>query len=61
MRVHLCSTSTIETNKCDSFLIESAVIPRLNSGVMIVLFWFVRLLSLIIMFFISRGTLGIGL
>lgn len=58
MRVQLCSTSTIEENKCGSFVIESAVIPQLNSGIMMVLFWFVHLLSLIIMFFfVSRGTL----
>lgn len=56
MRVQLCSTSTIEGNKCGSFVIESAVIPQLNSGIMMVLFWFVHSLSLIIMFF-SRGTL----
>lgn len=37
MRVQLCSTSTIEGNKCDSFVIESAVIPQLNSGVMMVI------------------------
>lgn len=57
MRVQLCSTSTIEGNKCSSFVIESAVIPPLNSGIMMVLFWFVHLLSLIILFFVSRGTL----
>ena len=38
MRVQLCSTPTIEGNKCGSFVIESAVIPQLNSGVMMVLF-----------------------
>lgn len=52
MRVQLCSTSTIEGNKCGSFVIESTVIPQLNSGIMMVLFWFVHLLSLIIMFFV---------
>ena len=53
MRVQLCSTSTIEGNKCGSFVIESAVIPQLNSGIMMVLFSFVRSLSLIIMFFLE--------
>lgn len=40
----------MEGNKCDSFVIESAVIPQLNSGVMMVLFRSVRSLGLIIMF-----------
>lgn len=52
MRVQLCSTSTIGGNKCSSFVIESAVIPQLNSGIMMVLFWFVHSFSLIIMFFL---------
>lgn len=50
MRVQLCSTSTIEGNKCDSFVIGSAVIPQLNSDIMMALFWFVHLLSMTIMF-----------
>ncbi len=36
MWVQLCSTSTIEGNKCSSFVIESAVIPPLNSDIMMV-------------------------
>lgn len=55
MRVQLCSTSTIEGNKCSSFVIESAVIPQLNSGIMMVLFSCVHLLSLIIFFFFLEG------
>lgn len=53
MRVQLCSTLTIEGNKCGSFIIETAVIPQLNSDIMMVLFWFVHSLSLIVMFFVS--------
>lgn len=52
MRVQLCSTSTMEGNKCGSFVIESAVIPQLNSSNMMGLFWFVHLLSLIRFFFL---------
>lgn len=56
MRVQLCSTSTIERNNCGSFVIESGVIHQLNSGIMMVLFWYIDSLSFIIPFF-SRGTL----
>lgn len=57
----LCSTPTIEGNKCGSFVIERAVIPQLNSGIMMMLFWFVYLLSLTIMFFHFLGDFGISL
>lgn len=61
MPVQLCSTSTIAGSKCGSLVIESAVIPQLNSGVMMVLFWFVHSLSLIIMFLCFQRDFGIGL